>query len=204
MNKEFTFYQKSILQSGKKTIRQQVIRLIIIFSVYLMSYGFVAVHKEQLPKFSENWLLILTGVYVFAGFVASLLFIILNIILSYFQYVLKSEEDLHEKIISNIKIVCNDIIAKTGIFNISLFSIIGIIDFIADLCLFIVLATFDHPLLAVLHAISTISQIFLVNSCKKRIEEIVLTFSDPLEQSEKVDINSLLDKLCESDNDEIA
>ena len=74
-------------------------------------------------------------------------------------------------------------------------------DLFVDWALFAMLVTTEHSVLALTHVSSLILQYVLGRAVRKSLVKIVATFDDPLEVEGKVDMDALMDKLCDPNPD---
>lgn len=211
--KPLTPYQQSLIDQSKgRSAKQIVRRWTLIFLVTLVASGFLARSYDVLPAATDGWLVLATAVYISLNWVAvaGLLFVVcLFSLLKFFMTKAKESEPPVELVINGeiqkaedrSRSAITSFLKATNFFGGFNFSIGTIVDITADWFLFVVLVTVNHPYMALLHGASLLSQYSLYRKLSRTLLGIIGLLPDPLEQTDKTNIDELMDKLCNPDQE---
>lgn len=207
---ELTPYQKSVLTEKPQSWKHRAIVWIVTAFVGLMAYGFYCEYQGTLPNGVKGWLMFSAVALVCYNWLGVFFISLTSLFFSMCGFVLNkcSEEpwtDDNKKTIYKtrtvISAVCKTPLARGGYrWNFHTY-----VDLLADWSLFAMMVTAEHPLLAFLHASSLVLQYLLGRGIKNKLTRIVAEhFDDPLESEGEVDMDALINKLCdpESKNDQ--
>lgn len=205
---KFTPYQQSLVDQSKQPSRKMLIRRWAnIILVALVASLMLARSYEALPKAIDGWLVLAVAVYIVFNWaaVAGLTFVWgLFGTLKFFMNKAKEGEPPIElqingqvqKMEDRSRNAVATFVKTTSFFSSTRFSVGRILDIVADWFLFSVLVTVNHPYMALLHGGSLLLQYFLHKKIVNVVTSLVSMLTDPLEETEKTDIDDLMDKLC--------
>lgn len=217
MNKNeqvFTPYQQSLVDDSKqRTTKQKVRQWAMLTLVFLLGVGFIARYFEAIPSVFDGWLIFLAATYiclnclaVVVGWLADGVMLGLKFL---FRNIKKDEEAApwasSDEHLTKIKRSSTELVVtlakKTKMLGVFRFSLGTIFDCIVDWFLFVVLITVNHPYMAIFHGMSLIFQYLTIKHVQKSLLYLISQLPDPLGEETKTDIDDLMDKLCDPEQD---
>jgi hypothetical protein len=196
---ELTPYQQSLMDKGRKsqTLSKKLYKGLITLTAILVGFAFFANVLGYLTPTQLAAPLFLTYIYIFFNWFSAAIMGAAYVIFQCCRLILKhSTEENDLSIMYKARSLTVGFVQKVPLFNYKLSNPLVLIDVIADWFLFIMLVLSNHPLLATFHAGSLIAQYWTVKGVENVVTKIVSTLNDPLGGEINVNMDDLMDKLC--------
>lgn len=203
---EFTAYQQSLVDSSSQP-SSFIRKCATIFGVTLLGAGFVYQLNGSAPPYLEGWLILLTSLLIIFNCFTAIFGMLMLTILKIVNFILVSvaeienpEDQPSDKLKYKSRSFLVSFAKNSKLLGVNHSGFLLVMDVLADCFLFVMLATANHPFMALLHGSSIAVQHFFLHVCKKTVLKSISLIPDPFQSEGVVNIDDLMNKLCQGED----
>lgn len=198
---KLTPYQEHLLTPKPVTWNMWISRLVESAILIVLCYGLWLETQEALPIYLTGWLSFGLICYIvlsiFLAFIACICVLAMRLMSAFVERILDSEDTIYNEDETRYQLIIKQFVKSVA----SRKSVYFVCFFVLKLVLAVLLVSANHPVLGGLCFLSQIALYANNLFLKRYILNIVTRIKDPLEMTEKVDIDELMNKLTEPPQD---